>query len=79
MIIQQTFIGDDGRQLVRTYSNENRKIIKVGTTHMDSEFIYVYPCKYTYLESSVFIEPEEMEVEDGDRYDDTGEQDNLQE
>lgn len=62
MIVQE-IIDDmpDGIKRVKTYSDEGMKIIKVGTTFIDNFCVDVYPCKYTYAETSVAVDNGEIE------------------
>ena len=54
MIVKENITREDGVVLVRTYSNENRYIQKVGTDEMYSEAIDVK--EYEYEETDVLIE-----------------------
>ena len=54
MIVKENITREDGVVLVRTYSNENKYICKVGTDEMYSEAIDVK--EYEYEETDVLIE-----------------------
>ena len=54
MIVKENITREDGVVLVRTYSNENKYIRKVGTDEMYSEAIDVK--EYEYEETEELIE-----------------------
>lgn len=54
MIVKENITREDGVVLVRTYSNENRYIQKVGTDEVYSEAVDIK--EYDYVETEQVIE-----------------------
>lgn len=62
MIIREFYrIREDGVNLYRTYSDENYKIKQIQTGIIYDEAIDVEDSIYTYEETDIPIEPEEIE------------------
>ena len=65
MIIREFYrIREDGVNLFRTYSNENKYIRKVGTNEEYSEAIDIEGAPYTYIETDKEIEQYEEIIEE---------------
>ena len=65
MIVKEEYkTRTDGVKLIRTYSDESRKIIQNETGTVYVEAIDVENAPYTYSESTEVIEPEEMTAEE---------------
>lgn len=65
MIVKEEYkTRTDGVKLIRTYSDENRKIIQNETGIVYAEAIDVENAPYTYSESTEVIEMEEMTAEE---------------
>lgn len=56
MIVKENITREDGVVLVRTYSDENKYIQKVGTTEVYSEAIDIEDAPYEYIETEQVIE-----------------------
>lgn len=48
---------EDGTQLIRTVSDQNKYIQKFGTAEVYAEAIDIAPCRFTYVETDLDIEP----------------------
>lgn len=48
--------GEENSSLIKHYSDENKYILQVETGKKYSEAVDVYPCRYTYIETSEVIE-----------------------
>lgn len=63
MIVREFFrTREDGVNLYRTYSNENKRIRQVETERVYDEAIDVENAPYTYVETDELIEVPEEEV-----------------
>ena len=49
----------NGKELIRTYSNDGFTIEQLETGHIYTEAIDVYPSKYTYVETEELAESNE--------------------
>ncbi len=65
MIVQETIIVN-GRELLKTYSDDNKMILQVETGIEYSEAVDVIPCMYTYVETTTEIENKEITLNEQD-------------
>ena len=63
MIVEELI--EDGAR-VRHYSDENMKIRQIETGIVYDDAVDVVPCRYTYEETDIPIEPIEEDEENGD-------------
>lgn len=63
MIVQEII---EGRDLIKTYSNIGKPILQVETGAIYGEAIDIYPCPYTYEETDMPLDNEELE--DGEAF-----------
>lgn len=62
MIVSEIYeTREDGTQLIRTVSDQNKYIHKIGTTEIYAEAIDVAPVRFQYEETDRDIEPPEPE------------------
>ena len=59
MIARENYIREDGVVLIRTYSNENKYIRKVGTSEVYAEAIDIQNSNYEYVETDEVLEANE--------------------
>ena len=56
MIVIETFVNFDGRELKKTYSNNKVKIHKIGTNEIYNEAIDVLDSNFEYVETNKSID-----------------------
>lgn len=70
----------DGKELWKHYSDKGKYILQVETNIPYEEAIDVHPCKYTYIETDIDINPiEEIETSDGIQEEDKKDLDSKEE
>ena len=64
IIVEHPYDGHEN--LIRHYSDKNKRIEQIETGSRYDEAVDVFPCRYTYIETDEPIpsEPEEQEVEE---------------
>lgn len=72
MIVQEVYEErPDGTVLIRTFSDANKYIRKVGTVELYEEAIDIEPVRYEYEETDMDIEPAEYDDEPDEPDDET--------
>lgn len=61
-MIKTEYPYNNNSNLIRTYSDEGKKIIQVETGKVFDDAVDLYPCKYTYIEEV----PEDEQVDYSD-------------
>lgn len=65
MIIKESFgTLNDGTELQRTYSDQNKYIRKIGTHEIYAEAVDIAPFRFEYEETDMDIEPDEKAPEE---------------